>query len=38
MSTASFNRSINELVRELLIKLDPNPADRRASRIINIKN
>ena len=38
MSTASFNRSINELVIELLIKLDSNPADRRASRIINIKN
>lgn len=38
MSTASFNRSINELVRELQIKLDSNPNDRRASRIINIKN
>lgn len=38
MSTASFNRSINELVRELLIKIDSNPSDRRASRIIKIKN
>ena len=38
MSIASFNRSINELVRELLIKLDSNPTDRRASRIIKIKN
>ena len=38
MSTASFNRSINELIRELLIKTDSNPSDRRASRIIKIKN
>ena len=38
MSTASFNRSINELIKELLIKTDSNPSDRRASRIIKIKN
>ena len=38
MSTASFNRSINELIKELLIKTDTNPSDRRASRIIKIKN
>ena len=38
MSSASFNRSINELIKELLIKTDTNPSDRRASRIIKIKN
>ena len=38
MSSASFNRSINELIKELLIKTDSNPSDRRASRIIKIKN
>ena len=38
MSVASFNRSINQLIKELLIKTDSNPTDRRASRIIEIKN
>lgn len=38
MSSASFNRSINELIKELLIQTDSNPSDRRASRIIKIKN
>ena len=38
MSVASFNRSINQLIKELLIKTDSNPTDRRASRIIKIKN
>ena len=38
MSTASFNRSINELVKEFLVQVDSNPSDRRASRITKIKN
>ena len=37
MSTATFNRSINELLRSFFIKLNSNPVDRRGSRIIKIK-
>ena len=37
MSTATFNRSINELIANFLVNLESDPNDRRSSMVTKIK-